>query len=77
MMEKLASVTLPTPHLRLKHCRQGVMLYDIRDEYTVNSPEAEPYNGLCKEFPISLQRAEKALDSLEFGHDYRLFGRCE
>jgi FkbM family methyltransferase len=32
MMEKLASVSLPSPHLRLKHCRDGVMLYDIRDE---------------------------------------------
>ena len=57
MMEKLASVTLPTPHLRLKHCRQGVMLYDIRDEYTGKSLdrygefaeiEAELFNDVIK-----------------------------
>lgn len=33
MLEKLASVALPTPHLRLKHCRHGVMLYDARDNH--------------------------------------------
>ena len=32
MIEKLASVALPSSHLRLKHCRHGVMLYNINDE---------------------------------------------
>jgi FkbM family methyltransferase len=37
MMEKLASISLPSPHLRLKHCRHGVMLYNIRDQYVGGS----------------------------------------
>lgn len=36
-MEKLASITLPSPHLRLKHCRHGIMLYSARDRYVGGS----------------------------------------
>lgn len=32
MIEKLDSIALPSPHLRLKNCRHGVMLYDTRDQ---------------------------------------------
>jgi hypothetical protein len=37
MIEKLASIALPSPHLRLKHCRHGVMLYSARDKYVGGS----------------------------------------
>jgi len=57
MMEKLASITLPSPHLRLKHCRHGVMLYSARDRYVGGSLdrygefselEAQLFTGLVK-----------------------------
>ena len=56
-MEKLASITLPSPHLRLKHCRHGVMLYSARDRYVGGSLdrygefselEAQLFTGLVK-----------------------------
>lgn len=37
MIEKLASIALPSQHLRLKHCRHGVMLYSGRDKYVGGS----------------------------------------
>ena len=37
MIEKLSSIALPSQHLRLKHCRHGVMLYSGRDEYVGGS----------------------------------------
>ncbi|MCZ8276876.1 MAG: FkbM family methyltransferase [Acetobacteraceae bacterium] len=57
MIEKLASISLPSPHLRLKHCRHGVMLYNIRDQYVGGSLdrygefselEAQLFSGLIK-----------------------------
>jgi FkbM family methyltransferase len=57
MMEKLASITLPSPHLRLKHCRHGVMLYSARDRFVGGSLdrygefselEAQLFTGLVK-----------------------------
>ncbi|MFM7610383.1 MAG: FkbM family methyltransferase [Alphaproteobacteria bacterium] len=37
MIEKLDSIALPSPHLRLKNCRHGVMLYSARDKYVGGS----------------------------------------
>ncbi len=37
MIEELASIPLPAAHLRLKHCRHGVMLYNINDDYVGRS----------------------------------------
>ena len=57
MIEKLASIALPSPHLRLKHCRHGVMLYSGRDKYVGGSLdrygefselEAQLFSGLIK-----------------------------
>jgi FkbM family methyltransferase len=57
MMEKLASITLPSPHLRLKHCRHGIMLYSARDRYVGGSLdrygefselEAQLFTGLVR-----------------------------
>jgi len=57
MIEKLASISLPSAHLRLKHCRHGVMLYNIRDQYVGGSLdrygefselEAQLFSGLIK-----------------------------
>ena len=57
MIEKLASSDLPSPHLHLKHCRHGVMLYNIRDKYIGGSLdrygefselEAQLFSGLIK-----------------------------
>jgi len=57
MIEKLASTTLPSQHLRLKHCRHGVMLYSARDKYVGGSLdrygefselEAQLFTGLIK-----------------------------
>jgi FkbM family methyltransferase len=57
MIEKLASISLPSPHLRLKHCRHGVMLYSARDKYVGGSLdrygefselEAHLFSGLIK-----------------------------
>ncbi|MCA3416497.1 MAG: FkbM family methyltransferase [Roseomonas sp.] len=57
MIEKLASTDLPSPHLRLKQCRHGVMLYNIRDQYVGGSLdrygefaelEAQLFSGLIK-----------------------------
>jgi FkbM family methyltransferase len=57
MIEKLASISLPSPHLRLKHCRHGVMLYNVRDQYVGGSLdrygefselEAQLFSGLIK-----------------------------
>jgi FkbM family methyltransferase len=57
MMEKLASITLPSPHLRLKHCRHGIMLYSARDQYVGGSLdrygefselEAQLFTGLVR-----------------------------
>ncbi|MFN9091386.1 MAG: FkbM family methyltransferase [Alphaproteobacteria bacterium] len=57
MFEKLASIDLPSSHLRLKHCRHGVMLYNIRDRYVGGSLdrygefselEADLFSGLIK-----------------------------
>lgn len=56
-MEKLASITLPSPHLRLKHCRHGIMLYSARDRYVGGSLdrygefselEAQLFTGLVR-----------------------------
>ena len=56
-MEKLASITLPSPHLRLKHCRHGIMLYSARDRYVGGSLdrygefselEAQLFTGLIR-----------------------------
>jgi hypothetical protein len=33
MIENLASIALASPHLRLKNCRHGVMLFNSRDQY--------------------------------------------
>lgn len=33
MFQKLDTLVLPTQHLILKHCRHGLMLFDIRDRY--------------------------------------------
>jgi FkbM family methyltransferase len=57
MIEKLATIALPSPHLRLKHCRHGVMLYSARDKYVGGSLdrygefselEAQLFSGLIK-----------------------------
>lgn len=57
MIEKLASIDLPSSHLRLKHCRHGMMLYNIRDQYVGGSLdrygefaelEAQLFSGLIK-----------------------------
>lgn len=57
MFQKLASIALPSPHLRLKHCRHGIMLYSARDKYIGGSLdrygefselEAELFTGLIK-----------------------------
>ena len=57
MIQKLVSISLPSPHLRLKHCRHGVMLYNIRDQYVGGSLdrygefselEAQLFSGLIK-----------------------------
>jgi len=57
MIEKLASISLPSAHLRLKLCRHGVMLYNIRDQYVGGSLdrygefselEAQLFSGLIK-----------------------------
>ena len=37
MIEKLASIALPSPHLRMKLCRHGVMLYNNCDQYVGGS----------------------------------------
>ena len=56
-MEKLSSITLPSPHLRLKHCRHGIMLYSARDRYVGGSLdrygefselEAQLFTGLVR-----------------------------
>jgi FkbM family methyltransferase len=50
-------MALPSPHLRLKHCRHGVMLYSARDKYVGGSLdrygefselEAQLFSGLIK-----------------------------
>ncbi|MFN8882594.1 MAG: FkbM family methyltransferase [Alphaproteobacteria bacterium] len=57
MSEKLDSIALPSPHLRLKNCRHGVMLYSARDKYVGGSLdrygefselEAQLFTGLVK-----------------------------
>jgi len=57
ILQKLASVMLPTPHMRLKYCRHGVMLYDTRDEHIglaldrygeYAELEAQLFSGLIK-----------------------------
>ena len=57
MIEKLASIALPSPHLRLKHCRHGVMLFNARDQQVGASLdrygefaelEAQLFSGLIK-----------------------------
>jgi FkbM family methyltransferase len=57
MFHKLSSVDLPTPNLRLKHCRHGVMLCDTRDEHIgaaldrygeYAELEAQLFSGLIK-----------------------------
>lgn len=57
MIEKLETITLPSPHLRLKHCRHGVMLYSARDKYVGGSLdrygewselEAQLFSGLVR-----------------------------
>ncbi len=57
MLEKLTSIALPNPHLRLKHCRHGVMLYNVLDQYVGGSLdrygefselEAQLFSGLIK-----------------------------
>ena len=57
MIEKLASIALPSPHLRLKHCRHGIMLYSARDRYVGGSLdrygefselEAQLFTGLVR-----------------------------
>jgi FkbM family methyltransferase len=57
MIEKLASMALPSPHLRLKHCRHGVMLYSSLDKFVGGSLdrygefselEAQLFSGLVK-----------------------------
>jgi FkbM family methyltransferase len=57
MFQKLATIVLPAPYLRLKHCRHGVMLYDTRDEHIgaaldrygeFAELEAQLFSGLIK-----------------------------
>ena len=57
MLENLTSIALPSPHLRLKHCRHGVMLFNSRDQYVGASLdrygefaelEAQLFSGLIK-----------------------------
>jgi FkbM family methyltransferase len=57
MIEKLESISLPSPHLRLKHCRHGVMLYNSRDKRVgasldrygeFSELEAQLFSGLIK-----------------------------
>lgn len=57
MFGPLDSLSLPQPHLRLKHCRHGVMLYHGRDPYVGASLdhygefaelEAQLFSGLIK-----------------------------
>ena len=57
MLAKLATIALPSPHLRLKHCRHGVMLFNARDQQVGASLdrygefsefEAQLFSGLIK-----------------------------
>ncbi|MCA3302315.1 MAG: FkbM family methyltransferase [Roseomonas sp.] len=57
MLEKLTSIALPSQHLRLKHCRHGVMLFNSRDQYVgasldrygeFSELEAQLFSGLIK-----------------------------
>ncbi|MGI9126860.1 MAG: FkbM family methyltransferase [Roseomonas sp.] len=59
MIEKLASIALPSAHLRMKLCRHGVMLYNKHDQYVGGSLDTYgEFSELEAEFFSNLVRPD-------------------